>query len=96
MDVHVVPLEFRSLLDRVQNTRDYEACLLSLANGDADPNPDMGVWLSSGGTHLWNPGQKTPATPWEAEIDALMSRQIATPSYAARKRMFDRVQAIVA
>ena len=49
MHVHVVPLEFRSLLDRVLQTQDYEACLLSLASADADPNPDMAVWLSSGG-----------------------------------------------
>jgi len=95
MDVHVVPLEFRSLLDRVQHTKDYDACLLSLANGDADPNPDMGVWLSSGGTHLWNPEQKSPATPWEAEIDGLMRRQMTTLNYAARKRLFDRVQALL-
>jgi len=41
MDVHVVPLEFRSLLDRVLRTHDYEACLLSLVEADADPNVDM-------------------------------------------------------
>jgi peptide/nickel transport system substrate-binding protein len=55
----------------------------------------MAVWLSSGGTHLWNSGQKSPATPWEAEIDRLMLRQMVTRSYPERKRMFDRVQAIV-
>ena len=95
MRVNVVPLEFRSLLERVQRTREYEACILSLASPDADPNPDMVVWLSSGGNHLWNPGQKSPATPWEAEIDLLMQRQMVTRSYTERKRMFDRVQAIV-
>jgi peptide/nickel transport system substrate-binding protein len=95
MRVNVVQLEFRSLLERVQRTREYEACILSLASADADPNPDMAVWLSSGGTHLWNSGQKSPATPWEAEIDRLMLRQMVTRSYPERKRMFDRVQAIV-
>ena len=55
----------------------------------------MPVWLSSGGNHLWNPGQKSPATPWEAEIDGLMRSQMVTRSYTERKRMFDRVQAIV-
>jgi peptide/nickel transport system substrate-binding protein len=90
--VHVVPLELRSLLDRVQRTRDYEACLLSFAGADADPNPDMGIWLSNGANHLWNPEQKSPATPWEAEIDDLMRRQMITRGYAGRKRLFDRVQ----
>jgi peptide/nickel transport system substrate-binding protein len=95
MRVNIVQLEFRSLLERVQRTHEFEACLLALASSDADPNPDMAVWLSSGGNHLWNPSQKTPATPWEAEIDRLMRSQIVTAKYAARKRMFDRVQEIV-
>ena len=72
MQVNVVPLEFRSLLDRVQRTHDFEACVLSLASADADPNPDMAVWLSSGGSHLWNPEQKPRRRAWEAEIDRLM------------------------
>ena len=96
MRVNVVPLEFRSLVERIRTTREYEGCILSLASPDTDPNPDMSVWLSSGGNHLWNPEQKTPATPWEAEIDGLMRRQMVTREYAERKRMFDRVQAIVA
>jgi len=96
MRVHVVPLEFRSLVERVQRTRDFESALLALASPDADPNPDMAVWLSSGGNHLWNPNQPSPATGWEAEIDGLMRRQIATRDYAERKRMFDRVQEILA
>jgi peptide/nickel transport system substrate-binding protein len=94
MTVHVAPLEFRSLLSRVLETKDYEACLLSLASADADPNPDMSVWLSSGGSHVWSPAQKSPATPWEAEIDRLMRRQMTTLRYAGRKAIFDRVQAI--
>jgi peptide/nickel transport system substrate-binding protein len=95
MNVHVVPLELRSLIDRVQRTRDYDACLLSFAAGDFDPNPDMGIWLSSGSNHVWNPGQKSPSTPWEAEIDGLMRRQMITRGYAERKRLFDRVQQLV-
>ena len=95
MRVDVVPLEFRSLLDRVLRTHQYEACLLSIASADADPNADLGVWLSSGATHLWNPQQKSPATPWEAEIDTLMRRQMVTRDHAARKRLFDRAQTLL-
>jgi peptide/nickel transport system substrate-binding protein len=95
VDVHVVPLEFRSLLDRVQQTHDYDACLLSLAAADFDPNPDMNVWLSNGANHLWHPEQKTPATAWEAEIDRLMRQQMTTLNRAERKRLFDRVQEIL-
>ncbi|HKV25766.1 MAG TPA: ABC transporter substrate-binding protein [Candidatus Acidoferrum sp.] len=96
MRVQVVPLEFRSLLDRVMQTKQYDACLLGLANFDTDPTPNMNVWLSSGSTHLWNPSQPHPATPWEAEIDRLMERQLSTPVYAQRKKFYDRVQEILA
>ena len=93
--VHVTPLDLASLLDRVQRTHDYDACLLTLQNADADPNPSLYVWLSSGGNHLWNPEQKSPATPWEAEIDRLMRRQMVTRDYPERKRLYDRVQELL-
>ena len=92
MRVQIAPLEFRSLIDRVTQTKDYDACVLGLVSGDADPTPDMNVWLSSGGTHLWNPSQTHPATPWEAEIDRLMEQQMVTAGYDARKKLYDRVQ----
>jgi peptide/nickel transport system substrate-binding protein len=92
----VAPLEFRALLNRVLETRDYDACVLGLASGDADPSGEMNVWLSSGATHLWNPNQGEPATKWEAEIDGLMRRQQTVLDTRERKRIYDRVQAIVA
>jgi peptide/nickel transport system substrate-binding protein len=96
MRVQIVPMEFRSLIDRVTQTREYEACVLGLVSFDADPTPEMNVWLSSGGTHLWNPSQAHPATAWEAEIDKLMEQQLDAPNYEQRKKSFDRVQEILA
>jgi peptide/nickel transport system substrate-binding protein len=96
MHVQVVPLEFRSLIDRVTQTKEYDACVLGLASFDADPNSDLNVWLSSGGTHLWNPSQAHPATPWEAEIDGLMEQQLDAPKFEQRKKLYDRVQEILA
>jgi peptide/nickel transport system substrate-binding protein len=92
----VVALEFRSLIDRITQTKEYDACVLGLASFDADPNSDLNVWLSSGGTHLWNPSQAHPATPWEAEIDELMEKQLAAPNFEQRKKSYDRVQQILA
>jgi peptide/nickel transport system substrate-binding protein len=96
IQTQVVSLEFRALLDRVLNSRQYEACILGLVSGDADPNPEMNVWLSSGGSHLWNPGQNQPMTPWEGQIDGLMREQMTTLDHAQRKRLYDRVQQIAA
>lgn len=96
MDVQVVPMEFRALVDRLLNTKDYEAVLMNLVNGDVDPTPEMNLWLSSGETHLWNLGETKPATPWEAELDRLMEAQMTTNDAAERKKLYDRVQEIVA
>jgi peptide/nickel transport system substrate-binding protein len=96
MKVHIVPLEFGSLVTRVFQTFDYEACLLGLISGDADPTPEMNVWLSTGATHLWDLSKGRPATAWQAEIDRLMVEQLTTLSYKDRKRSYDRVQQLVA
>jgi peptide/nickel transport system substrate-binding protein len=96
MRVQVVPLEFRSLLDRVTQTKDYDACVMGIASLDADPNSDINVWLSSGGTHLWNPSQTHPATPWEAEIDRLIEEQMSARTFEQRKKLYDRAQEILA
>jgi peptide/nickel transport system substrate-binding protein len=96
MDVQVVPSEFRALVDRVLNTKDYEAVLMNLVNGDVDPTPEMNLWLSSGETHLWDLGEAKPATPWEAELDQLMEAQMTSPDYGARKKLYDRVQELTA
>jgi peptide/nickel transport system substrate-binding protein len=93
---HVVPVEGRSASDRVLNTYDYEAVVMGLVSGDADPTPDMNVLISNGQTHLWHMGEKTPATPWEAELDQLMAKQLGTMNYQQRKKIYDRVQEILA
>jgi peptide/nickel transport system substrate-binding protein len=44
---------------------------------------------------VWDAEQKTPATPWESEIDALMKAQATAVNPQLRKKAFDRVQEIV-
>ncbi len=95
MHISVVTLDFPSLIERITRSFDYEACLLGLANNDLDPNTQMNVWLSSSDNHQWNPSEKTPATPWEAEIDRLMRGQASTMDVKKRKQQVDRVQEIV-
>jgi peptide/nickel transport system substrate-binding protein len=96
MRVRVVPLEFRSLLDRVLRSKDYDACVFGLGGGDPDPIAQMNVLLTDGGLHLWNlsPGLRTE--PWEQEIDRLMKAQLTTMRIAERKQIYDKVQDLVA
>jgi peptide/nickel transport system substrate-binding protein len=92
--VNVVTLDFPSLIERMTQTFDYEAILLGLTNVGLDPSEQMNVWLSSSENHQWNPQQKTPETPWEAEIDKLMRNQASAGDPKKRKEAFDRVQEI--
>ena len=93
--LNIVTLDFPSLIERMTKSFNYEACLLGYTNVDLDPNEQMNVLLSSAPDHGWSPNQKTPATPWEAEIDRLMREQSATADRVKRKALFDRVQEIM-
>jgi peptide/nickel transport system substrate-binding protein len=93
--VNLVTLDFPSLIERITQSFDYEACLLGMVNLELDPNAQMNVWLSSGENHQWNPRQSSPATAWEAELDRLMRAQASTTDPQKRKEYFDRVQQIV-
>jgi len=91
--VRLLPLEFRALLARIQQSFDYDACLLGLS-ADLDPNTAMNVWLSSGGTHLWRLAGEPFS--WEKKIDALMAEQLVTVDPNRRKRLYDQVQELAA
>jgi peptide/nickel transport system substrate-binding protein len=93
--LNLVTIEIASLVERITRTYEYEAAVLGLINIDLDPNEQMNVWLSSSQDHAWNPHQKTPATPWEAEIDRLMRAQASALDPNKRKALFDKVQEIV-
>ena len=93
--VNVVTLDFRSMLDRIAKTFDYEAALLGFANVEVDPMEEMNIWLSSSPQHPWHPSQKSPATPWEARIDQLELGQASDASRPARKKAVDEIQQIV-
>ncbi len=90
--LNVVTLDFPSLIERISKSFQYEACLLGSSNIDLDPDGQMNIWLSSSANHQWNPNQKKPETPWEAEIDRLMRLQASTVDANRRKTLFDRVQ----
>ena len=96
MKVQAVPMEFKSVLDRVFQTHDYDAAILALGGGDVDPNSQINVWMSNGSSHVWELGESKPATAWEEQIDSLMNQQLTTLDFKRRKQLYDRVQEIAA
>jgi peptide/nickel transport system substrate-binding protein len=89
------PVEFNTLVHKIDDTHDYDCILMGLAGGGADPAFQANVIKSSGFTHQWFPRQKTPSTDWEARMDELMDAQMKTLDFAERKKDFDEVQEIL-
>jgi peptide/nickel transport system substrate-binding protein len=96
IQVEYTPLDFNSLITKIDQTFDYDAMLMALNHDDLDPNGGLNVWMSSGSLHFWWPRQKTPATPWEKRIDELLTQQSSMFDFAERKKAYDEVQAIIA
>jgi peptide/nickel transport system substrate-binding protein len=90
------PLDFNNLIDRMDNSKDYECILLGWADGPSDPAYSMNILKSDSFDHVWHPSEKTPATPWEARMDELLNAQYTTLDHAERKKDYDEVQAILA
>jgi peptide/nickel transport system substrate-binding protein len=94
-NVILQPIEFNTLVSKIDDTYDYDCILMGLAGGGTDPSGNMNVVKSSGFTHQWFPRQKTPSTDWEARLDFLMDAQMKTLDFAERKKDFDEVQQIL-
>jgi peptide/nickel transport system substrate-binding protein len=93
--VNLSPVEFNSLVTRLDNTFNWEAVMLGFTGGP-EPHTGKSIWTTPGSLHLWNPRQTKPATPWEAEIDQIFSDGVKTVDTAKRKALYDRWQAIAA
>ncbi len=95
IEVRTVTLEFRSLVNRVTTQRDFDAAIMALRPGDADPAADTNTFTSLGRTRLWNMSGK-PDRAWELQIDTLMREQLETTDFSRRHFLFNQVQEIFA
>jgi peptide/nickel transport system substrate-binding protein len=95
--VDVVLLDGGTLFQRVTGGGGgYDAVLASFFCSDTDPATCPDFWLSSGAAHFWNMAQKTPATPWEKQIDDLYLKHATSVDEAERVRLFADIQKILA
>jgi peptide/nickel transport system substrate-binding protein len=92
--VIITPVEFNSLVERFRTTFDWEADVLGFTGG-VEPYNGRNIWMSSGMTHMWWPKQKKPATPWEAEVDAIFDAAGHEIDTAKRKALYDKWQEII-
>ena len=88
-------IDFNTLVMKITDSFEYEACLLGFSGGTGDPAASKDIYASGGRLHQWHPNQEQPERPWEAQIDDLMRRQASTLDVTERKRYFDAVQRIL-
>jgi peptide/nickel transport system substrate-binding protein len=82
------------IASRFLGTFEYEAILFGITWTDIMPDLQTDLWYSSGDIHFWQPGQKKPERPWEAEIDSLITTLVQSIDPAVREASFDQVQEI--
>jgi peptide/nickel transport system substrate-binding protein len=92
--VDVVPLEVGALVDRMMKA-EYDALYFRFLTTDTDPALAMDFWLSSGGAHVWNMAQSSPATAWEKDIDTVMQRMAGERVLATRQTLFYHAQQLL-
>jgi peptide/nickel transport system substrate-binding protein len=91
----LAPLEAGAMYQRLLAC-DYDAIYMRVLLTDLDPAGNLDFWVSSGEGHPWNVASKTPATEWEARVDALMAQQASTVDMAQRRAVFNEVQKVMA
>ena len=86
---------FDQLVTQLTATFDWETIVIGFTGG---PDPYSGIvfWHSSESFHMWNPGQASPATDWEAEIDSLYVMGSQELDHERRVEHYRRAQAIAA
>jgi peptide/nickel transport system substrate-binding protein len=101
IQVDLFPLAFNALLDKLNNTIDWECYLLGLTGG-IEPNDGANVWSVNGGSHRFNQPAKPGQPPiegreisdWEREIGHLYILGAKELDEAKRKAIYAETQRI--
>jgi len=93
MEVNFLPLEFNTLVSKLNATFDWDAIILGLTGG-IEPHFGKNVWHSLGQLHMWHPRQAQPATDWEARLDQIFDQGVKELDENKRKELYDEWQMI--
>jgi len=94
MKVNYRPLEFTTLVEKLDTRFDWDAVLLGFTGG-IEPHNGANILRSSSNLHLWNPRQEKPATAWEKEIDELVEAGAREMDVEKRRRIYWRIEEIL-
>ncbi len=104
MKVNFQLIDFNIIGDKISNSLDWQACIMSLSPGDPlEPNDGANEYKSDGRLHLFD--QRLPDSkgkivvkdvrPWERRIDELFNNGAATLDVVQRRKIYDEYQQII-
>jgi peptide/nickel transport system substrate-binding protein len=101
MEVNFAPIAFSTLVDKLDNSLDWEAHIIGFTGG-VEPNEGANFWLTEGRSHVFNQKpskQQEPLTgqevvPWEKEINDLYIQGAQELNEARRQEIYAKTQQI--
>ncbi|NJO77096.1 MAG: ABC transporter substrate-binding protein [Cyanobacteria bacterium RM1_2_2] len=102
IQVNFTPINFNTLISRVNDSRDWDCVLLGFTGG-IEPHGGANLWTSGGSSHMFNQGPQPGQPPltdwvvsdWEREIDRAFAAGAREFDFAKRKPFYDQFQKIV-
>ena len=99
IQVDLNPSNWNSMLEKLDNTQDWDACLMAFGGG-LEPYSGINIWSSEGSSHNFNQPQLPGKPPiegrvvpdWEAEISRLYTESAQELDDAKRKAIYHKIQ----
>lgn len=104
MKVNFQQIETNSFFDKVDHSKDWEACIFALTGDPLEPNSGANVWRSNGRLHVFDQRDRDPKTgeitvsdarTWEQQIDGLFDKGVLEFDGGKRKNIYGEFQQIV-
>ena len=94
MKVHLLTLDFNTLVARLVVQRDWDAVVIGLT-GSPDPHFGSNVWKTGGSLHFWEDPQ-APPSPSQRRVDEIYGVASGLMDRSARKKLYEEWQEIAA
>ncbi|MDR2964450.1 MAG: ABC transporter substrate-binding protein [Treponema sp.] len=88
-------MDFQQQVNQLFSIFDWDSMIMGLSGANIFPTQGSNVWVSSGNLHMWYPYQESPATKWEARIDALYNEGKFTINPVRAQEIWDEFQSIL-
>lgn len=102
IEVDFTPIAFSLLIDRMDNSLEWDSLVLGFTGGGIEPNEGANVWSVDGGLHTFNQKPKVGVPPindrkiadWEQKIDNLYIQAAQELDEAKRHQLYIETQKI--